>query len=249
LGRLQAFDPEEISTSLNPRGPDMKILALSVVTGVLFASAAYAVENGPFNVAMLRDKDVDTMQLAQANASPSRRTPEYRRPALREGKTQALFVRSGYTLAASGQGLADAKNAMLYSAGYRARISQKLPLSFEGEVVFQRDSDPVIIGVGQEQATRRAVSGLVSLRYDGPKFGPVTPYFSGSVGPVHVRNEIDDGFTPLSDSNIELAYGARVGFALPVTRTWSVEAGYRLLGATNDDIKTHTAELGLSYRF
>jgi opacity protein-like surface antigen len=77
----------------------------------------------------------------------------------------------------------------------------------------------------------------------------VTPYFSGSVGPAHVRTEIDDGFTPLSDSNIELGYGARVGVALPIRDRWAVEAGYRLLGATNDDIKTHSAEVGLSYRF
>ena len=104
-------------------------------------------------------------------------------------------------------------------------------------------------GVGLEKATRRAISGLASLRYDGPQFGPVHPYFSGGLGPVHVETQIDDGFTPLSDSNIELAYGARVGVAVPLTSNLSVEAGYRLLGATNDGIKTHTAEIGLAYRF
>lgn len=227
----------------------MKLVAASLVSGALFASAAYAVDNGNFNIAMLRDNDFNEMRIADADGAPKYRRAEGRRPSLREGGSQALFVRSGYTLAASGGGLADGEGALLYSTGYRARISRRIPLSFEGEVVFQRDSDPVIIGVGQEQATRRAISGLVSLRYDGPKLGPVTPYFTGSVGPVHVRTEIDDGFTPLSDSNIELAYGARVGVAYPIARRWSVEAGYRLLGATNDDIKTHTAELGLSYRF
>ncbi len=226
----------------------MKFLAATIAIGTLCATGAYAVENGGFALAMLRDNDIDSMRVAQAETQSKYRSASSR-PSLRDGGSQALFVRSGYTLAASGGGLADGKGALLYSAGYRARISRKIPLSFEGEVVFQRDSDPVIIGVGQEQATRRAISGLVSLRYDGPKFGPVTPYFTGSVGPVHVRTEIDDGFTPLSDSNIELGYGARVGVAMPVHRNWSVEAGYRLLGATNDDIKTHTAELGLSYRF
>jgi opacity protein-like surface antigen len=66
---------------------------------------------------------------------------------------------------------------------------------------------------------------------------------------VHVKTEIDNGITPLASSNIELAYGARAGVAFPIRRNWSLEAGYRLLGATNDDIKTHSGEIGLTYRF
>lgn len=227
----------------------MRLLAASLIFGTLCATGAFAVENGNFTLAMLRDNDIETMRIAEADSQAKYRDADQRRPSLRDGKSQALFVRGGYSFAASGGGLADGSGAPLYAVGYRARISRKIPLSFEGEVVYQRDSDPVIIGVGQEQATRRAISGLVSLRYDGPQFGPVTPYFSGSVGPVHVRTEIDDGFTPLSDSNIELGYGARAGIALPIRDRWAVEAGYRLLGATNDDIKTHSAEVGLTYRF
>lgn len=226
----------------------MKIIIGSLLA-VVAAGAAFAVEGDQLRYAMLRDSDIDSMRLAQAGQKSVYKSSDQRRPSLRDGGAQALFVRGGYSFASSGAGLADGSGANLYSAGYRARIGNRLPISFEGEVVFQRDKDPVIIGLGQEEATRRAISGMLSLRYDGPKLGPVRPYVSGGVGPVHVKSQIDNGVTPLATSNIELAYGARVGVALPVAKRWSVEAGYRLLGATNDDIKTHSAELGLSYSF
>lgn len=226
----------------------MKLIAGTIIAGALFASAAYGVgcSDGSCKLAMLRDSDAETMRFAQATSGDG---GGYRRPELRDERHEALFFRGGYSFAASGQGLADGAGAPLYAVGYRTRIREGLPLSFEAEVVFQRDKDPVIIGVGQEEATRRAISGLASLRYDAPKFGPVTPYFSGGFGPVHVKTEIDNGFTPIADSKIELGYGARVGVAMPLTRRASVEAGYRLLGATNDAIKTHSAEIGLSFSF
>ncbi|MGD9800104.1 MAG: outer membrane beta-barrel protein [Parvularculaceae bacterium] len=226
----------------------MKLFASAIMTTLLAGASAWAVESGPFQLAMLRDNDIDTMRVAQASTQSQYKYADQRRPALREA-SQTLFIRGGYSFAASGQGLADGAGAPLYSAGYRARISERLPISFEGEVVFQRDTDPVLIGIGQEDATRRAVSGLIGLRYDGPKFGPVRPFFSGAVGPVHVKTQIDNGVTPLAASNIELGYGARAGLSLPVNDRWAIEAGYRLLGATNDDIKTHSAELGVSWRF
>lgn len=227
----------------------MKKLAGFVFAAAICGASASAVEMGSFKLAMLRDNDIDRMKIAQADEQkPQFRSAQRRRDNLREGG-QTFFVRGGYSFAASGQGLADGAGAALYSAGYRARISERLPISFEGEVVFQRDKDPVLIGLGQEEATRRAITGLIGLRYDLPKFGPVRPYVSGGVGPVHVKTEIDNGVTPLGDSNIELGYGARVGVALPITERWAFEAGYRLLGATNDDIKTHSAEAGLSWSF
>lgn len=226
----------------------MKIIIGSLLAAIA-ASAAFAVEGDQLRYAMLRDSDIETMRIAQAEKKSVYKSNDQRRPGLRDGASQALFVRGGYSFASSGAGLANGAGAPLYSAGYRARIGNRLPISFEGEVVFQRDRDPVIIGIGQEEATRRAISGMLSLRYDGPKFGPVRPYVSGGVGPVHVKTQIDNGVTPLASSNIELGYGARVGVALPVFERWSVEAGYRLLGATNDDIKTHSGEIGISYSF
>lgn len=226
----------------------MKIIVGSLLAAVA-ASAAFAVEGDQLRYAILRDSDIETMRIAQAEKKSVYKSNDQRRPGLRDGASQALFVRGGYSFASSGAGLANGAGAPLYSAGYRARIGNRLPISFEGEVVFQRDRDPVIIGIGQEEATRRAISGMLSLRYDGPKFGPVRPYVSGGVGPVHVKTQIDNGVTPLASSNIELGYGARVGVALPVSDRWSVEAGYRLLGATNDDIKTHSGEIGISYSF
>ena len=226
----------------------MKIIIGSLLAAVA-AGAAFAVEGDHLRYAMLRDSDIETMRMAQAGQKSVYKSNDQRRPNLRDGASQALFVRGGYSFASSGAGLADGSGAPLYSAGYRARIGDRLPISFEGEVVFQRDRDPVIIGIGQEEATRRAISGMLSLRYDGPKLGPVRPYFSGGVGPAHVKTQIDNGVTPLASSNIELGYGARVGVALPVNDRWSVEAGYRLLGATNDDIKTHSGEIGISYSF
>ena len=231
------------------------IAAASAAAIVIGAGGAYGVDqcrdggNCGLSLALLRDRDAKDMKVAGPTRKPERAELRYGRPALRDEPTKAFFVRGGYTLAASGQGLADGKGANLYSAGYRSRISREWPLSLEAEVVFQRDKDDVIIGVGQEEATRRAITGLVSLRYDGFKFGNFTPYFSGGVGPAQVKTQIDDGFTPISDSNIELGYQARVGLSYPLTRKFAVEAGYRLLGATNDDIKTHSAEIGLNYRF
>jgi len=231
-------------------------IALSIIgAGVVAGGSALGVENCRdkancgLSLALLRDRDLKEMKVAAPNRKPEREAPRYGKPALRDDFSKSFFVRGGYTLAASGQGLADGKGANLYAGGYRSRISQSWPLSLEAEVLFQRDKDTVIIGVGQEEATRRAITGLVSLRWDGPKFGSFTPYFSGGVGPAQVKSQIDDGFTPLSDSNIELGYGARLGVSYPLTRKVAVEAGYRLLGATNDDIKTHTAEIGLNYRF
>jgi opacity protein-like surface antigen len=234
----------------------LQTIAATIIGGALVsAGGAYGVEtcrdsaNCGLSLALLRDRDIKEMKVAAPNRKPEREERRYGKPALRDDLTKSFFVRGGYTLAASGQGLADGKGANLYAGGYRSRISQSWPLSLEAEVVLQRDKDDVIIGVGQEEATRRAITGLVSLRWDGPKFGGFTPYFSGGFGPAHVKTQIDDGFTPLSDSSIELGYGARVGVAYPLTRKIAVEAGYRLLGATNDDIVTHSVEIGLNYRF
>lgn len=231
------------------------IAAAMAGASILGASGAVAVDKCKgsgcgLSLALLRDRDAKEMKVAAPSRKPQQQAEQrYGGPALREGPTKAFFVRGGYTLAASGGGLADGKGANLYSGGYRSRISRSWPLSLEAEVIFQRDKDDVIIGVGQEEATRRAITGLVSLRYDGFRFGKFTPYFSGGVGPAQVKSQIDDGFTPISDSNIELGYQARVGLSYPLTRKFGVEAGYRLLGATNDDIKTHSAEIGLNYRF
>jgi opacity protein-like surface antigen len=226
-----------------------------IITGVIAASCAVvtaAAAGNNLTLALLRDPSFSQMRFAAAGASviaPVAAAAQ-ERPALREDRSQAVFLRGGYSFASSGgAALADGKGAKLFAAGYRAPIGRSTPISFEGEVVWQRDKDLVTIGVGQEQATRRAISGLMSLRYDGPKLGPVRPYVSGGVGPVHVKTEIDNGVSPLSSSNIELAYGARAGVSFPIHRNWSLDAGYRLLGATNDDIKTHSGEIGLTYRF
>ncbi len=233
------------------RGRMIAAATAAVVIGA--AGGAFAVDDCKKNCglsrALLRDREHNEMKLAERNAEPAREERRYGRPALRDEPTKAFFVRGGYTPFASGNGLADGKGALLFSGGYRSRISQTIPLSLEAEVAFQRDRDTIVLGLGQEEATRRAISGLVSLRYDGFKFGRFTPYFSGGMGPAQVKSRLDDGVTPIENSNIELAYQARVGVAYPLSRKIAVEAGYRLLGATNDDIKTHTAEIGLNYRF
>lgn len=233
----------------------MKIAIAALAAASVFAGAAWSVEACRGDAAcgarlsFLRDPALSDMRFAKDEQGGGAESPRRRKPSLRDAD-EAIFVRGGHTFAAGGSGgLADGKGAQLYSVGYRTRIREGLPLSFEAEVVYQKDSDPVIIGLGQETATRRAISGLASLRWDGPKFGPIRPYVSGGFGPVQVRTEIDDGVAPLADANIELGYGARVGVSAPLFRNVSIEAGYRLLGATNDDIKTHSAEIGLSYHF
>lgn len=242
-----------MSTYLKPRLSGANLIAIAATASLISAGGAFAIDNCQKNcglsLALLRDRDQNEMRLASASQKQEREPTRYGRPALRDEPTKAFFVRGGYTPFASGNGLADGKGALLFSGGYRSRISQQWPLSLEAEVAFQRDRDTVVIGLGQEEATRRAISGLVSLRYDGFKFGKFTPYFSGGMGPAQVKSRLDDGVTPIESSNIELAYQARVGLSYPLTKKFAVEAGYRLLGATNDDIKTHTAEIGLNYRF
>lgn len=232
----------------------LNFAAALIGASLIGAGGAVAVDqckgsNCGLSLALLRDRDAKDMKIAPPSRKPQQAGRHNAKPALRDGLTKAFFIRGGYTLAASGAGLADGKGALIYSGGYRSRISREWPLSLEAEVIFQRDKDDVIIGVGQEEATRRAISGIISLRYDGFRFGDFTPYVSGGFGPSQVKTQIDDGFTPLSDSNIELGYQARVGVSYPLTRRFAVEAGYRLLGATNDDIKTHSGEIGLNYRF
>jgi opacity protein-like surface antigen len=235
------------------KGMTMRLLIVSATCAALSAGAAFAVscEGGVCRSSWerLRDNDIDNMRLAMANGEGQPRYNGGGRPALREGRSEAFFIRGGYSFAASGQGLANGAGANSYSVGYQTKIRDGLPLKFEAELVYQKDKDPVIIGLGQEEATRRAITALASLRYDAPRFGPVQPYFSGGFGPVHVKTQIDDGVTPISDSKIELGYGARLGVMFPLSDRFSVDAGYRLLGATNDDIKTHTAEIGLAWRF
>lgn len=242
-----------MTTQSRRRPAGIRLMMAGAAASALGAGGAFAVEkcekNCGLSLALLRDRDQKDMKMAGPSLKPAPAGTRYDRPALREEPTKAFFVRGGYTAFASGQGLADGKGANIYSGGYRSRISQEWPLSLEAEVAFQRDRDTVIIGVGQEVATRRAISGLVSLRYDGPRFGNFTPYFSGGMGPAQVKSRLDDGFTPIESSNIELAYQARVGVSYPLTKKFALEAGYRLLGATNDDIKTHSAEIGLNYRF
>jgi len=242
-----------MTTQSRRRRAGIRLMMAGAAASALGAGGAFAVErcekNCGLSLALLRDRDQKDMKMAGPSLKPAPAGAHYERPALREEPTKAFFVRGGYTAFASGQGLADGKGANIYSGGYRSRISQEWPLSLEAEVAFQRDRDTVIIGVGQEVATRRAISGLVSLRYDGPRFGNFTPYFSGGMGPAQVKSRLDDGFTPIESSNIELAYQARVGVSYPLTKKFALEAGYRLLGATNDDIKTHSAEIGLNYRF
>lgn len=229
------------------------LIAAAAAASLAGAGGAVAVDrcdkNCGLSIALLRDRDQKEMKLAGPSRKTEREEIRNGGPALREEPSKAFFVRGGYTPFSSGAGLVDGKGALLFSGGYRSRISQTLPLSLEAEVAFQRDRDIVTIGLGQEEATRRAISGLVSLRYDGFKFGNFTPYFSGGMGPAQVKSRLDDGVTPIESSNIELAYQARVGVSYPLTKKFAVEAGYRLLGATNDDIKTHTAEIGLNYRF
>ncbi|MEZ5920763.1 MAG: outer membrane beta-barrel protein [Parvularculaceae bacterium] len=227
----------------------MKKIAAAIILTTLSGASAYAAANGPFKVALLRDNDLKEMRLAQADAASPYRRAAPSRSRLRDGPRPAIFVRGGYSFAASGPSLADGAGTQIYSAGYRVPLSARAPVSVEAEVVFQRDRDTVLIGLGQEEATRRAISGLVSVRYDGPHFGPFRPFVSGGFGPVQVKSTIDNGVTPIEDSSIELGYVGRVGLVLPITDRWSAEAGYRFLGATNDDVKTHSAELGLSWSF
>lgn len=228
----------------------MRIFCATAAAAVC-ATAAYAVDTcgaGGCRMPMLRDPDIREMRVAQGQGAPAAE-PRPNRSRYRESR-QAVFVRGGYAFASGGSGLADGAGAPAYAAGYRVKLKEGSAFSFEGEMIYQKDSDPVTIGVGIEQATVRSITGLSSVRWDGPKLGAFTPFVSGGFGPAHVKSKLDNGVTPLTDSSVELGYGGRIGVAAPLFRNVSVEAGYRYLGATNDDaVKTHSAEIGLAYHF
>jgi opacity protein-like surface antigen len=224
----------------------MRLFVISAAAAVI-AGAAFAetISDGGRRLALLRDRDMKEMRLAKADDAPRLE----RRSRYRESR-QAAFVRGGYAFAAGGAGLADGKGAPVFAAGYKTKLSERSDFSFEGELIYQKDKDPVTIGIGVEEATLTAMTALASLRWDGPQFGPVRPYVSGGFGPARVKTKLDDGISPLTDSSIELGYGGRVGVVRPLFRNVDVEAGYRFLGATNDNAaNTHTLEIGFSYRF
>jgi opacity protein-like surface antigen len=198
-------------------------------------------------MAFLRDPEIGQARTGVA-ASPGRQVTE-RRGRYQESR-QAAFVRGGYSFAAGGSGLANGAGAPLFAAGWSHRLGERSDFSFEGEFIYQKDQDPVTIGVGVETATVRSITGLASLRWDGPKWGPVRPYVSGGFGPAHVKTRLDNGVAPLTASDIELGYGARVGVSAPLSRRFALEAGYRFLGASNAAaVNTHSVEAGLVYRF
>jgi opacity protein-like surface antigen len=228
----------------------MKILLSAAAASALCATAAFAVDqcSDGCRLALLRDPDAAQMRMArdEQRAAPPRR-PE--KPRYRESR-QAVFVRGGYVFAAGGSGLADGEGVAAYGAGYRRYFDAASRFSVEVEAAYLKDSDPVTIGVGLETATLRYISGLASLRWDGPKFGAFTPFVSGGFGPTQVKTRLDDGVTPLEDADFGLGYVGRLGVSAPLFKAVSVEAGYRFYGATNDAaVNTHAAELGLVYRF
>lgn len=229
----------------------MKALMFAVAASAICATAAFAVDqcSDGCRLALLRDPAAADLRVARSDAARAPSESE-RRPRYRESR-QAVFLRAGYVFAAGGPGLADGAGAASWGAGYRRRFGPNSPFSVEAEAIYMKDSDPVTIGVGVETASLRFVSGLASLRWDGPEFaGRLRPYLSGGFGPTQVKTRLDDGVTPLEDADIGLGYVARAGVSAPLFRRASVEAGYRYLGATNDAaVGTHAAELGLVYRF
>lgn len=230
----------------------MKAFLVAAAAIAVCGSAAYAVDNCSHGcrLALLRDPDFAQIRLARNDEPAPSARPQQSRSRYRESR-QAVFVRGGYVFAAGGTGLADGAGTATYGGGYRRYFSETSPFSVEAEFVYQKDTDPVTIGVGIETATLRYVGGLASLRWDGPRFaGPFRPYVSGGFGPMQVKSKLDDGVTPLENADIGLGYVGRVGVSAPLGKAISVELGYRFLGGSNDEaVNTHAAEAGLVYRF
>lgn len=228
----------------------MKVIMVAAAASAALGASAFAVDkcSSGCRLAMLRDPEVSQMRLARNDERAAPRE-SVRKSRYRESR-QAAFIRGGYVFASGGTGLADGAGAATYGAGYRRYFSENSPFSIEAEAVYQKDMDPVTIGVGVETASLRYISGLASLRWEAPKFGAFTPFISGGFGPTQVKTRLDDGLTPLEDADIGLGYVGRVGVSAPLFKRVSVEAGYRFLGATNDSgVNTHAAEFGLVYRF
>ena len=190
---------------------------------------------------------------AQADAQPQSRG-RYNSANVRRGGSvyssygQKVFVRGGYSFAGHGTG-AFSETGPVIAAGYGQPIDLFGDnVSIEGEIVYVSNSDTVdILGIPVENDLW-GLTGLISLRWQPP--GAIAPYVSAGVGPAYYHAEVSGGGLDASDGDFMLGYSARAGAVASLGDQFSLEAGYRYLGATlSGTVGYHAAEVGLNYEF
>jgi len=161
---------------------------------------------------------------------------------------QKVFVRGGYSFAGHGAG-AFSETGPIIAAGYGRPIDLfGDSVSIEGEIVYVSNSDTVdILGI-PVQNDLWGLTGLVSLRWQPA--GNIAPFASLGVGPAYYSTEVTGGGLDASGSDLFLGYSARAGAVASIGDQFSLEAGYRYLGAAlNGTIGYHAAEVGVNYEF
>lgn len=162
---------------------------------------------------------------------------------------QSLFVRGGYIFAAHGGGVSDQASAPMAAVGYRSPMSKSGPhqWNFETEIVYVRDSEDILSSI---TVSGWALTGLLSLRWEYDTGSPINPYVSAGVGPTYAQLKTSNGMTQISDGEWAFGYSGRAGIEAYLSNGFSMEAGYRYLGATSDGTGgLHTGEVGLNYNF
>jgi len=161
---------------------------------------------------------------------------------------QAAFVRGGYVFESGGVGDYEAP---IFATGYRKTFAERgrSTFSWEGELVFSRDSEDFVLPGGPVELTLWGLSGIGAVRWQYG-LGPVNPFASVGIGPGYFHANLDDGVTEISDGDFTFVYTARGGVEFNVSDQFSVETAYRFLGTSQDGTPAyHAAELGLNYNF
>ncbi|NWG71322.1 MAG: porin family protein [Parvularculaceae bacterium] len=160
---------------------------------------------------------------------------------------QAVFVRGGYVFE-SGVGDYEAPS---FAGGYRKTFAERgrSTFSWEGELVFSRDSEDITLLGGPVELTLWGLSGIGAVRWQYG-LGAVNPFASVGIGPGYFHASLDDGVTDVSDGDLTFVYTGRAGVEFNVSDQISLETAYRFLGTSQDGTPGyHSAELGLNYNF
>lgn len=175
--------------------------------------------------------------------------PRASRGSVYDSYGQSVFLRGGYVFAARG---ASDYEAPSFAAGYRTtfREAGRSTFSLEGELIYSRDSEDLLVLGLPVEATIWGLSAIGAVRWQYALGEHVSPFASVGIGPGYFHASLDDGVTSIEDGDLTFAYTGRTGVAFAVSDQISLETAYRYLGTAQSGTPGyHTAEIGLNYDF
>jgi opacity protein-like surface antigen len=162
---------------------------------------------------------------------------------------ETAFLRGGYVFDTSND-LGDYQGPQ-FSVGYRKVFAERgrSAFSIEGELIYSRDSDDILVLGVPVELTIWGLSGVGAVRWQYA-LGAINPYASLGIGPGYFHASADDGVTKISDGDFTFVYTGRTGVAFNVSEQFTLETGYRYLGTSQSGAPAyHSAEVGLNYNF